>query len=389
MVGDEGGQRVPKELIASAARTPGFREYDEIDLGPTQIRIQTEFASPKHGTELVGYRNEPAASRPYDSAWGAVMPREGAGATFPRRLGNMAVGTVSDVGRNVSRFRVGDRVFGHFPIRETQTVDETHADALPPGMSEETAVCLDPLVMALAMRDVAIRLGDRVAVFGLGAIGLMATQLARLDGADWVVAVDPIPARREVARRLGADATLDPLADDGDAGLAIRRLTVSGNGSQRSPDPGGQLLGGYIERATQASQLGVDVAVEASGSVAALHHAVRATRFGGTVCVLSFFGGGAPELRLGEEFHINRLTLVSARAESLPLRDHPAWDLARLVDVSLRWLANGRVRTEGIVTPVVPFADAVDAYREIDEHPERSIKLGIDFPRSCDAGLKG
>ncbi len=372
---------MPRELIAVALRTPALREYEEPGLGARQIRIRTEFASPKHGTELVGYRDEPAARRPYEFAWGAVMPRpEGVGPVgFPRRLGNMAVGVVAEVGPAVGRFRVGDRVFGHFPIRETQTVDEAEADPLPAGLSPEGAVCLDPAVMAMVMRDARIGLGDRVAVFGLGAIGLMAVQLARLGGAELVIAVDPIAARREVALALGADVTLDPRAGNGDAGLAIRRLTGA------EPDPNGpsrpqrRLLGGYWERPTQTSDLGVDVAVEVSGSSQALHQAIRATRFGGTVCVLSFYGGEAAGLRLGDEFHINRLQLVSARAESQPLRDAPGWTLERLVETSLGWLAGGRLRTDGIVTPIVPFADSVESYREIDEHPERSIKLGIVF----------
>jgi threonine dehydrogenase-like Zn-dependent dehydrogenase len=124
----------------------------------------------------------------------------------------------------------------------------------------------------------------------------------------------------------------------------------------------------------------VDVAVEVAGSAQALHHAIRATRFGGTVCVMSFYGKDAAGLRLGDEFHVNRLRLVSARVESLPLRDAPVWTLERLVEVALGWLTSGRLRTEGIVTPVVPFEESVEAYREIDEHPERSIKLGIRFP---------
>jgi threonine dehydrogenase-like Zn-dependent dehydrogenase len=370
---------VPRELIASAPRTPALRWYDEPDLGPGQIRVRTEFASPKHGTELVGYRNDPAAGRPYSGAWGAVMPAAGGGATFPRRLGNMAVGTVTEAGDQVSRFRVGDRVFGHFPIRETQTVDEWQADPLPAGMSAEAAVCLDPVVMAMAMRDVPMRLGDNVSVFGIGAIGLMAVQLARLNGADWVVAVDPIAARRELALTLGADVAVDPVAE-GDTGLAIRKLTYTGDGTPEAPGRGARIVGGYSEDLTQVSQLGVDIAYEASGSPQALHDAIRSTRFGGTVCVLSFYGKDAAGLHLGEEFHINRLTLVSARAQSLPLRDAPASDLARLVDLSLKWLADGRLKVDGIVTPVVDFADSVEAYREIDEHPERSIKLGIRFP---------
>jgi threonine dehydrogenase-like Zn-dependent dehydrogenase len=371
---------MPRELIATAPRNPELREYAEPPLGPTEIRIASELASPKHGTELVGYRNDPVASRPYDPAWGAVMPRPSgeALARFPIRLGNMAVGTVTEVGSQVRRFAAGDRVFGHFPIRETHTVDEFRADPLPPGLSAEAALCLDPVVMALPIRDAGIRLGDRVAVFGLGAIGLIAVQLARLAGAAEVIAVDPLANRRAVAAELGADVTIDPADHGGDAGLAIRAL--HGSPPASGERPGTRVTGGYTERATQDHQLGVDVSIETSGSIHGLQAAIRATRFGGTVCVVSFYGKDATGLLLGEEFHINQLTLISVRAESLPLRGAPAWTLQRLVQLGLDWLAAGRIRTEGIITPIVPFAESANAYREIDKHPERSIKLGISFP---------
>ena len=72
---------------------------------------------------------------------------------------------------------------------------------------------------------------------------------------------------------------------------------------------------------TQYGQRGVDVAIEVSGNTRALHQAIRATRFGGTICMISFYGGEASGLMLGDEFHVNRQQLVSARVESLPLRD--------------------------------------------------------------------
>jgi threonine dehydrogenase-like Zn-dependent dehydrogenase len=397
---------MPRELVAIAPREPVIREYEDAPLGARQIRIKTEFASPKHGTELVAYRNDPVANRPYDRAWGGVMPHsvEVGLENFPLPLGNMAVGAVAETGSKVTRFRVGDRVFGHYRIRETQTVDEATADLLPAGLSPEAAVCLDPMVMALAMRDAGIKLGDRVAIFGLGAIGIFAVQLAKEAGANWVVAVDPLENRRALATRFGADAVLDPLGDDNDIGLAIRRLTgeppdleataiqngaTDGHGdhSTQASNLGilearhGQtrVTGGYWDRPTQVSNLGVDVAVETSGSVPALHQAIRATRFGGTVCMLSFYGKDATGLYLGDEFHINRLTLISARAVTLPLRDAPVWDLQRLVDLALSWLVSGRMRTEDIVTPIVDFADSAEAYRAIDERPQESIKLGIRF----------
>ena len=64
----------------------------------------------------------------------------------------------------------------------------TLTDALTP----EAACCLDPAFFAMgAVRDAQIRIGGRVIVFGMGAIGLFAVQLARLSGATEVVAVDP------------------------------------------------------------------------------------------------------------------------------------------------------------------------------------------------------
>ena len=370
---------MPRELIALEPRKPVLREYEEPELGLGQVRIRTEFASPKHGTEMVGFRNEPSARRPYDPEWGCVIPREAGEGPRNFPLGNMAVGVVTEVGPEATRFGVGDRVFGHLSIRETHTVDEGAVDPLPDTLQAESAVCLDPAVMALAMRDAEIRLGDHVAVFGLGAIGLMAVQMARLAGADKVIGVDLIEARRKVAEALGADVALDPRENDGDSGMSIRRISGATLGEVKRPE-GKRVLGGYWEVPTQFGQRGVDVAIEASGSVRALQQAIRATRFGGAICMISFYGGDAAGLRLGDEFHVNRQRIVSARVESLPLRDAPAWTLERLVDVALRWLASGRLRTEGIVTPVIPFEESVEAYREIDEHPERSIKLGISFP---------
>ncbi|MBI2939633.1 MAG: zinc-binding alcohol dehydrogenase [Chloroflexi bacterium] len=349
---------MPRELIAVGPRTPAFRQYEEEPLGMGEIRVRTLFGAPKHGTELRLYRGEaPQQDSRWDPAWHIFLPGTAEGHGFPRRLGNMAVGLVTEVGPGVEGVAVGDRVAGYGPLRETQRWAwnvpgaPPRAWKMPEQMSWQAAVCLDPTIVALGgIRDGAVRVGDRVAVFGLGAIGLMAIQLARLAGASLVVAVDPIPTRRAVAQATGADLVLDPRAVD--AGLEIKRA-----------------MGGA----------GVDVAIESSGTAPALHHAVRGLAFGGTVAIIAHcdeFRGG---IDLGREAHQNRPTFIFTRAESEPHRDHPRWDRRRQVDTAWNLLTAGRLDCQPLVQPIVPFDEATTAFKEIDEHPERSVKMGVRF----------
>jgi threonine dehydrogenase-like Zn-dependent dehydrogenase len=261
----------------------------------------------------------------------------------------MVVGRVDAVGDGVDTLRPGDRVYGHLRLRDVDVVDATRLQRVPDGLSDEAAVCVDPLDAALAMRDAHVRVGDRVAVFGLGAIGLCAMQLCKLSGASLVVGVDPVAIRRDVALRLGADLVLDPR--DGDVGLEIHRLT---------------------------DKLGVDVALEVSGTSPALHQAIRATRFEGTVGVIADVAGPASGLNLGDEFHWNAIHLVSCRTVSQPLRDY-GWDHARIVRLAEQLLVDGKVRTEGIIQPIVPFSEVQAAYQEIEARPDTSVKLGVRF----------
>lgn len=341
---------MPRELVAIGPREPVLREYVEPSLGPGDVRIQSEFGAAKHGTEIPIYRGDAPTSRArYDPAWRSFLPRDAGSSPFPVPLGNMCVGTVTAVGTNVDALAVGDRVFGHLPWREVHVVPATRVQPMPAGLSDEAAVCLDPADAAFAIRDAHVRLGDRTAVFGLGAIGLFAVQYCRLSGADRVIAVDPVAHRRALAHQLGADVALDPTACD--AGLELRRLT---------------------------DRIGVDVALEVSGNAAALHHAIRGTRYGGTVGVISVAHVG-PALDLGQEFHFNRITLVSARTVSQPFPELAGWDHQRVESLALQWLTGGKLCAEGIVRPVVPFDDCVEAYRRIEEHPEESVKLGVRF----------
>jgi alcohol dehydrogenase len=107
-----------------------------------------------------------------------------------------------------------------------------------------------------------VRLGDSVAIFAQGPIGLCATLGARLRGAGLIIAVDPIRERREMARRFGAAITIDPNAED--AVETIKRLTDG---------------------------RGADVAIEALGRQQTFEAALRSVRPGGTMSSLGVYAG--------------------------------------------------------------------------------------------------
>jgi threonine dehydrogenase-like Zn-dependent dehydrogenase len=344
-------EKMLRELVAVAPRTPVLREYEEPLLRPGEVRLRSLFSAPKHGTELRAYRaNTKDHTAPFDQER-RIHTGKGGPPRFPIRLGNMTVGEVIEIGLEVTRFQIGDRAFGHLPIRETHTVHESHLEKAPEGMSAEAIVYWDAAGVALcAVRESKIRIGDRVAVFGLGAIGQMALQLVRLQGTRWVVTSDPILRRRELAKRHGADVVLDPLFED--AGLVIKDLT---------------------------HKIGVDVSLETSGSYAGLNDALRATGYGGTIVSSAYYTGDARALSLEGEWHRNRLTIVSSRDGSEPFRDHPLWNMQRLYAEAFALLREGRLSVEGLVHPIVPFSESAEAYRAIDEAPEKSIKLGVVY----------
>ena len=265
----------------------------------------------------------------------------------------MTVGTILKVGKRVTRFKVGDRVYGYLPIRETHTVKEKGLDFVPSRLTAEEVVCIDPAVVALmSIREARFSLGDKVAVFGLGAIGLLAVQMAKLSGATFVVGIDPVLSRRKLGKKYGADLGIDPIASD--AGLQIKLAT------QRK---------------------GVDAAVDSSGSYKALHQAIRGTRYGGTIVPVSFFHSEARNLDLGEEWHLNRHIMVSgARVESEPYRDYPRWDRKRIYRTVIELFQKRSLVVDGLLR-IVDFDDAPESCREIDDHPEKWIKLGVRYQK--------
>ena len=113
--------------------------------------------------------------------------------------------------------------------------------------------------------------------------------------------------------------------------------------------------------------------------------AIRATCYAGTLVSTAYYHG-SQGLKLAGEWHRNRIQVISSRACSEPL-SQASWSFARIRAESLALLVEGRLQADDLIDPLVPFSQAADAYHEIDVHPERSIKLGIDHTLDQRSGL--
>lgn len=325
-------------------------------LQPEEIRVRVAFAAPKHGTESQMITGSPFQTKQWDPELRLFLPRPQAPETAPiqsapRGIGNVVVGEVLEVGTAVTRFRPGEQVFGSGQIGEIAQGPEAKFYPLT-TLSPVDAVCTEPGHVAfVAVRDGNIRIGDDVAVFGLGAIGLLTVQIARAGGAHRIFAIDPLPARREYALRHGADTAFDPREQD--AALAIKQAT---------------------------GKHGVDVAIETSGNGRALNDAIRCIRQCGTVVHVPWGPKDGSDLKLGEEFHHNRPTLIGSQAWvgwGNPDRSYPLWDAARAYQATIDLFQAGRITGEGIVTPIVSFEEAPAVLPTIFTDPNRSIKIGV------------
>ena len=198
---------MPLALIADRAGHAVLKTYDEPSLPPDQIRVRSLFSAVKHGTEGRGFmHNTLDASDRWDGQLRLHRRGEPLSDVYPKPLGNMCVGIVTEIGCQIRDLQVGDRVMGHLPIRETHTLTTSKVRPVPENVSPQALMYWDPADFALGgIRDGGVRPGDRVAVFGLGAIGQMVAQIARIAGARWIAAIDLIEKRREAAARHGAD----------------------------------------------------------------------------------------------------------------------------------------------------------------------------------------
>jgi threonine dehydrogenase-like Zn-dependent dehydrogenase len=342
-------------LVFTQPRKVSFDTVEDRPLEAKEIRVRTLYSGISAGTEMTAYRgSNPYLSKQWDAKNRLFLASEAPSQPYPLSgWGYEEVGEVIEVNPEVTSLKVGDIVYGTWGHRTHHILQEDYANKRikPEGLDPMLAIYshIGPIALN-GILDANIHVGETVAVFGLGVLGQVIAQLAKLNGAR-VFGVDMIGKRLELAKELSAiECGFNP--KEGSPAEQIKALT---NGR------------------------GADVTIEVSGSAKALHEAVRATAYSARVVALGFFQGEAQGLLLGEEFHHNRISLVCSQIGNVDPSLSYRWDRIRLIHTIMDLQARGSLNLRPVITHVIPFKQAAQGFQILDETPDQALQVVLDF----------
>ncbi len=288
----------------------------------------------------------------------------------PIIMGHEASGVVSEVGQDVRRWQVGDRVTFdstvycgdcHFcrrgdvnlcdnrqvlgvscdefkrdgALAQYVAVPERIVVGLPDGVSFEQAAMVEPVSIAVhAVARVPVQLNDTAVVIGTGMIGLLIVQALKARGCGFVIAIDTKTDRLDQARQLGADKCCSPI--DCDVVEEVMKRT------------GGR---------------GADLAMEAVGFAPTVETAVKVVRKGGSVGLV---GNLSPTVELPLQAVVTReLSLYGSCASR---GEYPA---------CLDLIAGGMIQVDPLVSGIATLEEAGDWFARLYAGKESLMKVVV------------
>lgn len=316
---------------------PGVVKVEEWELpsiGDKQVLVKTHFTLISPGTErafLLRFPNTPS--------------------TFPQYPGYCAVGHVMEVGSKVQRFKPGDRVVWAGKHAAHALVSEEDLLPVLPELQDEEAVFSRPIAIAMqGVRKAQIELGESVLVLGAGLIGLLASQLAKLNGGFPVISVDLTEIRLDFARKVGVDSIL--VADEN-----------------------------LIERTSELTGGGAHVVIEATGHPDAIPLALKLARQMGRVILLGSPRGETKSVNFYTDVHRKGITLIGAHESIRPRFDSSRgfWTAKDEQTLALKLLAARRLQVTPLVTHKFRGIEAPEAYKLLVNNDASAIGILLDW----------
>ncbi|HEX5594953.1 MAG TPA: zinc-binding alcohol dehydrogenase [Micromonosporaceae bacterium] len=356
-------------VVVSGPGQVTLADEDARPLRPGTFRVRTLYSGVSSGTELSYVKGtNPYLCVDWNPDLGLFQPGEPATPYPVTQLGYMEVGRVVETRTSaVAEGQVVAMAYGH---RTGYVADPLTDRFVPlPGdldpllgiyVAHMGPICANGLLHAAAdlygadVRSLAdgVR-GRRVAVTGAGVVALLTALLARHHEAASVVVIDPTPQRRAVAAALGLEV-LDPDADDPAEVLKTRWRHAPGD-------------------------RGADIVFQCRGQASALHLSLRLLRPQGAAIDLAFYQAGADEVRLGEEFHHNSLSVRCAQIGRVPRGLAATWDRERLSAETIDLLrAYGDAVRTHLVSAVVPFDEAPALLTDLAERRRHELQVVLE-----------
>lgn len=306
-----------------------------------EVLVKTKISTISSGTERANITGDPN-----------VNANGASGVVFPRTSGYNSVGEVVAVGDGVTSVKPGDRVVVYWgKHRSYNLVNENNVVKV-----EDTAVSDNSAAMSFiasfplaAIRKTRIEMGESAMVMGLGILGIIGVKLLRAAGAVPIVAVDPNPERRELAKKCGADFVFDPFEEN------------------------------FAENVKAVTGGGVNVCIEVTGVGAGFNEALDCMKKFGRVALLGCTRNSDFTVDYYKKIHSPGITVIGAHTIARPeLESHPGWFTHR-DDISsiLALISGGRIELDSLVSEVNSPEDCPEVYERLVN--DRSFPIGVQF----------
>lgn len=289
--------------------------------------------------------------------------------TEPLVIGHEFAGIIADVGPGVTNVEPGDRVAvepgihcgtcdmceeGYFNLcrnirfcgtpphdgsmRDFMVWPAHLVEKVPDSMTMGEAAMLEPLAVGVYAVEIADDVaGKTVGVLGSGAIGLSILQAAKAAGCAETIVTDPLPFRLGLAKKLGADHTLD--ASDPDLVAKVKEMT------------GGR---------------GLDLVFEAAGENDAVRQATEMVRPAGTVVI-----GGIPS----EDSMTITASVVRRKQVRMQMLRRSNNCLKRSIDL----VESGKIALTPFITHTFPVEHAEEAFLMARDHKDQSLRVVVEM----------
>ncbi len=270
---------------------------------------------------------------------------------YPFAPGYSLAGRVSAVGSEVADIHEGERVAIRAKHRQYVVTKPGNLHRIPDTVTDDEATWLGLASIAQnGVRRAEHALGDSVVVVGVGLLGQLVVQYARLLGARQIIAVDPWAKRVEMARAHGATHGLT---------LPVEKAR---------------------EEVLDLMGRGADVVYDVTGNALVLEHALPLVRRFGRLLLLGDTGTPSRQ-RLTPDVITRGLRIIGAHDNNPPpaSSDHAPWSHREMIQLFFAYLAQGDMRVADLITHRYAPEEAPEAYRMLREQRPEAMAVLFDW----------